>query len=1000
MDTAKYSFSKKDLHITSNIDLDTDKIHSLVDDIFTKNIRNVYETNTYSKAIPLKASLSEITEGQSPAKVFELAFIRSDNGLKLCKYIVRAHVGTDAETEASKEKDLVKKLNFANSDYFSSNMVDEIFDFPGIIVYRHAEDQVGAKTLTLQDVILKAIHGNDSEVIGKVTKEIELICKNIIDVYNITEPQRIITSGKAYFSQIVERLYPDLVIDARKREIIIEDGVVTICSSGGESLRTGVARSFRFRSLMSNLSYDINNNLGWIKLQVWPTSNTPNRNGILRFASKGEGNERLWIRVSNSNLILEDRQYDLVLKSENGIVATDKSALKNLGFSAEARMSISEIEEFIETTEEIRFGLRHSDLHMRNVLSTMEGRLKVIDLSSTYNDLLVVSQARLEISVCSEMLSRFPNISSSDMLKILEAVQNGSELSSETMEYAAYVVFKLISAIRSGFRGDLEQKGHRKEDVVLGYVTQVLLFQRYYLEISKHATGAFNTVVAYWLAMLKNPSQFKLKSDTQFIDKIQQDSQNDVPLLGTLWRKALFSATINDIPEGKPLSVFKSLVSNNPDFMACQLTQLQRLILNTIKNENPFFPGRNVILAGPTSSGKSTIAEMFLAGPPLLNIQRTCSLYVAPTRALTQAKYLELRNRFRNCNELLEGIVISTGEDNDFDWNIIHGKFTIACMVYEKANILFSVRRKLLERLGCVVIDEIHMLTNLERGPILELAVSKVLVESRTIASEASNSPFREQIKVVAISTEDKPDDIFEEFLSLPNDQYDGVVKPIIFHAPERPVQVQHSLVLAGDEESKYKIFPVVKFSTSEDRSFTIEKLKQVNDALCRVAPLKKLQYKKSNPYPKVELRSRCISLLNCILSKNPNGHRILVFVPSKRDAEEWAATLKNEIKNLHKRSSVANLPQNLRHENVLRELEPLLSASEDIRLSSRIRECAAVGIFIHHADVERKIRAQIESICGKCSDDAPSQVIFSTETLSYGVNLAVNDVIICGTEL
>ena len=46
-----------------------------------------------------------------------------------------------------------------------------------------------------------------------------------------------------------------------------------------------------------------------------------------------------------------------------------------------------------------------------------------------------------------------------------------------------------------------------------------------------------------------------------------------------------------------------------------------------------------------------------------------------------------------------------------------------------------------------------------------------------------------------------------------------------------------------------------------------------------------------------------------------------------------------------------------------------------------------------------KKIRREIERICSVMAPTTPSQVIIATETLSYGVNMAVHDVILYGTE-
>ena len=51
-------------------------------------------------------------------------------------------------------------------------------------------------------------------------------------------------------------------------------------------------------------------------------------------------------------------------------------------------------------------------------------------------------------------------------------------------------------------------------------------------------------------------------------------------------------------------------------------------------------------------------------------------------------------------------------------------------------------------------------------------------------------------------------------------------------------------------------------------------------------------------------------------------------------------------------------------------------------------------GVFIHSADISRDLRAAIEDYLSKpLSAEHGSEIIISTETLSYGVNLAIDDV-------
>ena len=78
--------------------------------------------------------------------------------------------------------------------------------------------------------------------------------------------------------------------------------------------------------------------------------------------------------------------------------------------------------------------------------------------------------------------------------------------------------------------------------------------------------------------------------------------------------------------------------------------------------------------------------------------------------------------------------------------------------------------------------------------------------------------------------------------------------------------------------------------------------------------------------------------------------------------------------------------------------LDRVLEETEESQLVNTLRDCAAEGIFVHHADVDRRVREGIELLCKTVRSECRTEIIVATETLSYGVNLGVNDVILLGT--
>jgi superfamily II DNA/RNA helicase len=437
------------------------------------------------------------------------------------------------------------------------------------------------------------------------------------------------------------------------------------------------------------------------------------------------------------------------------------------------------------------------------------------------------------------------------------------------------------------------------------------------------------------------------------------------------------------------------------------LTEIQKKLWDTYQDteiemsKQAFHSNLNIVISAPTSSGKSTLAEIFLAIPSFRHTTRKCAIYIAPTRALTQAKYRELEILFKDYEHKIGKIVLSTGEDIAEDWRINSGNFFIACMVYEKANILFSQKPQLLDRLGCIVVDEMHMIADLERGPVLEMVVTKVLYQQSTSDTTTKHSSSNEAMRIVLISTEEQPKQEVKDFLAVR--QQNGLWEPpLCFFDDNREVWVNHVLVLASGQreniEKSYVQFTFLKFKGSQQRQLSETEIKDIDKNLFKISQ-KSPAKSSSNKGNQGEFDKRLIKLIIDLLCEQPEGYRILVFVRGRQEAEDRASTLKNELTKNSRDKNYEFLGGKERHREVAEKFSEMLLTAEDSRMAKRLRDCIEVGIFIHHSDIERKIRTTIEEICSEVSSGMPSQVIFATETLSYGINLAVQDVILHGVE-
>ncbi|MGA7923074.1 MAG: DEAD/DEAH box helicase [Thermoplasmata archaeon] len=131
----------------------------------------------------------------------------------------------------------------------------------------------------------------------------------------------------------------------------------------------------------------------------------------------------------------------------------------------------------------------------------------------------------------------------------------------------------------------------------------------------------------------------------------------------------------------------------------------------------PVLEGRSVLLACPTASGKSLVAYLGL----LRAVKGGhTGLYLVPLRALAQEKYEEM-SAFTS---LGVKIGLSMG---DFDLPAATlEKLDILIATSEKADGLLRKGSPWLDRLGVVVADEVHLLRDPERGPTLEVSLTRL----------------------------------------------------------------------------------------------------------------------------------------------------------------------------------------------------------------------------------------------------------------------------------
>lgn len=133
--------------------------------------------------------------------------------------------------------------------------------------------------------------------------------------------------------------------------------------------------------------------------------------------------------------------------------------------------------------------------------------------------------------------------------------------------------------------------------------------------------------------------------------------------------------------------------------------------------KNGLLEGRNIIVAAPTASGKTLIAE--IAAINAILSKGAKAVYVAPMRALVSEKFEEFKKSYPYIKS-----AISIGDlDSNDPWL---AEFELIFMSTEKFDSLIRHGINWLDSIGCIVFDEVHTIGDASRGPTLELLITKL----------------------------------------------------------------------------------------------------------------------------------------------------------------------------------------------------------------------------------------------------------------------------------
>lgn len=150
------------------------------------------------------------------------------------------------------------------------------------------------------------------------------------------------------------------------------------------------------------------------------------------------------------------------------------------------------------------------------------------------------------------------------------------------------------------------------------------------------------------------------------------------------------------------------------DILDNEITSLRPAQEKSIKKG--LLEGKNLLVCTPTASGKTLIAE--LAALKSIIESRGKAVYIVPLKALASEKYREFKRKY----DKIAKIALSIGDIDSSDPYL--AEYDLLIVTAEKMDSLLRHHAPWASGIRTVIVDEIHLLNDHERGPTLEILLT------------------------------------------------------------------------------------------------------------------------------------------------------------------------------------------------------------------------------------------------------------------------------------
>lgn len=358
---------------------------------------------------------------------------------------------------------------------------------------------------------------------------------------------------------------------------------------------------------------------------------------------------------------------------------------------------------------------------------------------------------------------------------------------------------------------------------------------------------------------------------------------------------------------------------------------------------------KRVLISMPTSAGKSFIAELAIIKSLQIDDNKVC-IYVTPSRALMSEVESNLFYRLRKVGYHV-ATVFDTDE-NEYENNLLNNS-NVLVVTPEKLDLLMRRHRDFIEKIGLIIFDEFHKVSDNSRGWLLETLITWFMINQQ------------DNYKIILMSAVVSNSDEVNIWLG------NGKFKPVLSEwTPSRRV---YGVLTPDYEQTKRE-----RISNNKRKELTpynlIFKYQEARKTINGIF-VDKVEKRKSNRWKKDYNNSdtkfdRCYKFI-----KTLNNGKVLVYFFTKVDLERF---IKHSDKYMPLKNDEKIMSLKVFLESRLGREHPLVNS-------------ILYGVAYHHGDLPLEVRKEIE----RAYKADLIVVLACTTTLSDGVNLPIKNFVL-----